>query len=38
MNAVPDHAHAIASDGSHTHTVAVSTVPPFYALAFIMKS
>jgi len=38
VNAVPDHTHAIASDGLHTHTSAVPTLPPFYALAFIMKS
>lgn len=29
------HSHGISSDGAHTHTVA--TVPPYYALAFIMK-
>lgn len=29
------HNHAISSDGTHNHTV--STVPPFFALAFIMK-
>lgn len=29
------HAHTISSDGAHTHTV--DTLPPFYALAFIMK-
>jgi hypothetical protein len=29
------HSHTISSDGAHTHTV--DTLPPFYALAFIMK-
>lgn len=29
------HTHTIASDGAHTHTVA--TLPPYYALAYIMK-
>lgn len=29
------HSHSISSDGAHAHTV--DTVPPFYALAFIMK-
>lgn len=29
------HSHAIGSDGAHTHTV--DTLPPFFALAFIMK-
>lgn len=29
------HLHTISSDGTHNHTV--STVPPFFALAFIMK-
>lgn len=29
------HNHTISSDGTHNHTV--STVPPFFALAFIMK-
>lgn len=29
------HTHTIASDGDHTHTVA--TLPPYYALAYIMK-
>jgi len=35
-----DHAHAIGSTGiagNHTHTVTVDTMPPYYALAFIMK-
>ncbi|CAB4139976.1 hypothetical protein UFOVP397_12 [uncultured Caudovirales phage] len=29
------HTHTIGSDGAHTHTV--DTLPPFFALAFIMK-
>ena len=29
------HTHSISSDGDHTHTVA--TLPPYYALAYIMK-
>lgn len=31
------HDHGIWSDGNHTHQVTVSTVPPYYALALIMK-
>lgn len=30
------HTHPINADGNHTHTVSV--MPPYYALAFIMKS
>ncbi|WP_025886444.1 phage tail protein [Asaia prunellae] len=30
-----DHTHGIASDGTHSHTVA--TLPPYYALCYIMK-
>lgn len=30
------HTHPISSDGAHTHTVAVSTLPPYRALHFIM--
>jgi hypothetical protein len=37
MNAVPDHAHAIVSDGTHAHSVTVGALPPFYAVAFIQK-
>jgi hypothetical protein len=29
------HSHSINTDGSHSHTV--TTVPPYYALAYIMK-
>ena len=32
------HSHTISSDGSHTHTATVDTVPPYYALAYIMKA
>lgn len=31
------HTHTISSDGAHTHTATVDTVPPYYALAYIMK-
>lgn len=31
------HSHGINYDGAHTHTVTVATLPPFYALCFIMK-
>lgn len=31
------HTHTISSDGAHTHTATVNTVPPYYALAYIMK-
>jgi hypothetical protein len=31
------HTHTISSDGAHTHSVVVSTVPPYYALCYIMK-
>jgi hypothetical protein len=37
MNAVADHTHAIASDGTHAHSVTVATMPPFYAIAYIQK-
>jgi hypothetical protein len=32
-----DHDHGIYADGAHAHNVAVATLPPYYALAFIMK-
>jgi hypothetical protein len=33
------HAHTISSDGSHTHNIdTVSILPPYYALAYIMKT
>lgn len=31
-----EHTHPIASGGAHTHSVVVDTVPPYYALAYIM--
>ncbi len=31
------HTHTLTSDGAHTHSVTVDTVPPYYALYFIMK-
>jgi hypothetical protein len=34
----PAHQHTISEDGSHSHTVTVPTLPPYYALAYIMKS
>lgn len=30
------HAHSISSIADHTHTATVDTVPPYYALAYIM--
>jgi microcystin-dependent protein len=30
------HNHSISSAGDHTHTATVDTVPPYYALAYIM--
>ncbi len=30
------HTHTISSDGGHTHTVA--TLPPYYALCYVMKT
>ena len=31
------HTHTTDSQGAHTHTATVDTLPPFYALAFIMR-
>lgn len=31
------HDHTISSDGAHTHSVVVSTLPPYHALCYIMK-
>lgn len=31
------HTHSLSTDGAHTHTVSVDTLPPYYALYFIMK-
>ena len=30
------HDHTIASEAAHTHTATVDTIPPYYALAYIM--
>jgi microcystin-dependent protein len=30
------HTHTISSDGAHTHTATVDTLPPYYALCYIM--
>jgi hypothetical protein len=38
ISAVPAHQHSISTDGSHTHTVTVPTIPPLYALCYIMKT
>lgn len=38
LASVADHAHSISSDGSHTHSLTVATLPPFFALCFIMKT
>ncbi len=34
----PAHQHSISLDGTHAHSVSVATLPPFYALCFIMKT
>lgn len=31
------HTHTTDSQGAHTHTATVDTVPPYYALAYIMR-
>ncbi|NBT77297.1 MAG: hypothetical protein EBT04_02355 [Betaproteobacteria bacterium] len=31
------HNHTIAGDGNHAHNLTVTTVPPYYALAFVMR-
>lgn len=36
VNAQPDHQHSISLDGSHAHNIA-ARLPPYYALAYIMK-
>lgn len=35
---VGNHQHGISLDGSHSHTVSLATIPPYFALAFIMKT
>jgi hypothetical protein len=37
MNAAPAHTHSVSVDGTHMHSVTVATLPPFYALCYIMK-
>jgi len=32
------HLHNITTDGSHNHTASVATLPPYYALCFVMKT
>lgn len=34
----PTHSHTISLDGAHTHSVSFDNRPPFYAIAYIMKS
>lgn len=38
VSSVAAHAHVISSDGAHTHTVSGNILPPYFALAYIMKS
>lgn len=38
VSSVNAHTHGISVDGTHSHTVTVNTVPPYYALCYIMKS
>jgi hypothetical protein len=33
-----DHPLTINGDGSHAHNVNVSTVPPYFSLAYIMRA
>jgi hypothetical protein len=37
MNGPGNHTHSIGGDGNHAHNVTVSTMSPYYALAYIMK-
>lgn len=32
------HTHSISTDGNHSHTVTGATLPPYFALAYIMKT
>ena len=32
------HTHSISTQGNHNHTATVDTLPPYYALAYIMKT
>lgn len=38
VSAVNAHTHGISVDGSHNHSATVPTIPPYYALVYIMKS
>ena len=31
------HTHTLSTTGAHTHTATVDTIPPYYALAYIMR-
>ena len=37
INPIPAHQHTISQDGAHNHTVTTQAIPPFFALAYIMK-
>lgn len=37
INSDGAHTHTTSSNGDHTHTATVNTVPPYYALAYIMR-
>ena len=37
ISASGTHTHTTDSQGAHTHTATVDTLPPFYALAYIMR-
>lgn len=37
INASGTHTHTTDDPGGHTHTATVDTVPPYYALAYIMR-
>ena len=38
VTGVGDHSHGVSAGGSHNHTVTVTTLPPFRALCYIMKT
>lgn len=38
ISADGNHTHTISADGAHSHGVTVSYTPPYYALAYIMKT
>ncbi len=33
-----NHVHGVTGDGNHQHTVTVGTIPPYFALCYIMKT